>query len=392
MTIKCPHCGEICESDGDIPVGQHIECPFCANRFCYGKDSDSLGEVSKGEVSSEVTPEANKVEMRFCGHCGAKISPTASFCPRCGRNVLAKEDWSVGAKIDTEKAKADVASSGGEPVAEVNVSDLGKFQKLLYFLGLSLLLSVISLIVGCIDVKEYYFVGTGGAFVLGVAFLGIDIWLYAAVMQRKSWARKSFIVFTLLCAVGFVLGIQSSVDGNLIVAVLNVAELLITLYCMYLCFTKEVVAVFKPDSELNDARAVVNTLHCFGYWFACGLVFVVSIVWVRCYDGTDAWVRDCTEAAVAGSSSAREDLIANLAEQLEQQDVEYPGETATELVDAEIRDKNPNRNTRSSNSEPLKFARSSGLKILGKIAVGIAALIGALNVKFKNFLSKLKNE
>ena len=51
MTIKCPYCGEICESDSDIPVGQHIECPFCANKFHYG-DGGSVGNVGTSAVET----------------------------------------------------------------------------------------------------------------------------------------------------------------------------------------------------------------------------------------------------------------------------------------------------------------------------------------------------
>ena len=384
MTIKCPHCGEICESDGDIPVGQHIECPFCANQFYYGKDTENLGDVS-----SAATLEANKEEMRFCGQCGAKISSTVSFCPRCGRNVLAQGHTAV-------EAKAEAVSSGDVTIAEAKGTGPEKFQKLLHFIKVSLILSAISAIIRCLDVKEYYFLGRGGAFVLGTAFLGIQIWLYVAVMQRKSWARKSFIVFTLMLAVFFVLGLQSGGGDNPIVIGLEVIENLIGLYCVYLCFAKEVVSVFKPDSELNDARAVVNTMHCFGYWIAFGLVIVVSIVWAFCHDGTDDWERDCEKAAVAGSSSAREKLIVLWAGRLEDQDLEDPVEIATELVDATIGEKSTKDektdSRHTSHSRPPTTWIILGGKILGKIAVGLAALIGVLNTKFKDFFSKLKNE
>ena len=384
MTIKCPHCGEICESDGDIPVGQHIECPFCANQFYYGKDTENLGDVS-----SAATLEANKEEMRFCGQCGAKISSTVSFCPRCGRNVLAQGHTAV-------EAKAEAVSSGDVTIAEAKGTGPEKFQKLLHFIKVSLILSAISAIISCLDVKEYYLLGRTGTFVLGAAFFGIQIWLYLEVMQRKSWARKSFIVLTLLWAVLFVLGLQSGGGDNPIVIGLGVIENLISLYCVYLCFAKEVVDVFKPDLELSDARAVVNTLHCIGYWLALGLFIVVSIAWVICHDGTDNWERDCREAAVAGSSSAREALIDCLVGQLVQQDIEDPVETATEYVDAYIKEKS------TKDGKPYSYPTSNsrlpatgiifGAKILGKIAVGLAALIGVLNTKFKDFFSKLKNE
>ncbi len=81
MTLRCPYCGEICESDGEIPVGQHVECPFCANSFSYEGDAGEIG------VRSEVTPEMKNAEIKSCGQCGTEIPPTASFCPRCGTPV-----------------------------------------------------------------------------------------------------------------------------------------------------------------------------------------------------------------------------------------------------------------------------------------------------------------
>ena len=36
MNITCPLCGKTCESDVEISVGQHVQCPFCDKTFAYG--------------------------------------------------------------------------------------------------------------------------------------------------------------------------------------------------------------------------------------------------------------------------------------------------------------------------------------------------------------------
>lgn len=35
MLMRCPGCGETCETDADIAVGQHVVCPFCEVKFAY---------------------------------------------------------------------------------------------------------------------------------------------------------------------------------------------------------------------------------------------------------------------------------------------------------------------------------------------------------------------
>lgn len=220
MTIKCPHCGEICEFDSEIAVGQHIECPFCAKKFYFGQDTDSLGNLPDEDRSSGATSDPNK-ETRFCGHCGMKIPTTASFCPKCGsKNAYAGNDKMID-------AKSVAVSSGVEPVAETKDVNPEKFQKLLNFMKLFLGLSAISTIISCIDIRESYILGRAGLFVVGAAFWGVEIWLYVAVMHLKSWARKSFIVYALLGTGLFLCGIQASSANNPIIVALDVAMCLI---------------------------------------------------------------------------------------------------------------------------------------------------------------------
>lgn len=377
MIIKCPHCGEICESDSEIAVGQHIECPFCAKKFTYGQDTDSLGNLPNEDRLSRTTSES-KEETRFCGHCGAKISVTASFCPKCGSK---NAHVGNGKMID---AKSVAVSSGVEPVAETKDVKPGKFQKLLNFMKLFLGLSAISTIISCIDIRESYTLGSVGSFVTGAAFWGVEIWLYVAVMNLKSWARKSFIVYTLLGTVLFLFGIQVGGNDNLVVTGLDVARLLITLYCVYLLFTKELVAVFKPDSELTDARAVANMIHCIGYWLAFGLIILVDLVWALLHDGTDDWAKDCLEAAVAGSSSAREELIVYVANQSEDQDIEDVIESVDTCIRAQSPKSHSSGSTRIRVPAGVYYSAGKGIgKIAGKIVVALAAFICGFWAKFK---------
>lgn len=36
IVITCPHCGESCETEMELQVGQRIQCPFCDGKFEYG--------------------------------------------------------------------------------------------------------------------------------------------------------------------------------------------------------------------------------------------------------------------------------------------------------------------------------------------------------------------
>jgi len=380
MTIKCPHCGEICESDVEIQVGQHVECPFCANKFYYGMDTGDLMNSSDEDAPSIATPEADKIEIRFCGQCGTKIPAMASFCPGCGRAVLVEEDKVSEATAETDST-VETDTSVIEPTGEVGSASHGYFQRLLQLIVLTLVLSVISKIICCIDIRECYGLGRTGLILFEGASLGIQIWLYVALKQLKSWARKSLIVFNLFGAASFVLGIGSGFE-NLFVFLLSIAVCLIDLYCVYLCFQEDVVAVFKPDSELNDARAVVNTMHCFGFWFAEGLMIVACVIWMFLYRGTEAWVRDCSAAAVAGSSSARESLIDFVANQLSDEEYADPVEAATERIDSYIKKLRPTpSHTYSKAPRPIHILWV--LKFLGKVGVALAAIIGGFFAKTK---------
>ena len=50
MQITCPRCGNACEIDGAISVGQHLLCPYCSHKFSY---SDVGQEAKKPKTKEE---------------------------------------------------------------------------------------------------------------------------------------------------------------------------------------------------------------------------------------------------------------------------------------------------------------------------------------------------
>lgn len=338
IKVTCPFCGSSAEVDAVLTAGQHVICPYCERKFAYGVGNATngmsvdtqhqqlvnvscphcgtvyaveqskcgvhaichacnkefvVGQMDKSVSVAEKAPDVGEGTFKFCAKCGAKMSADASFCPKCGKNVL------EATERPTNVGQFEVQH---RPTT-------GKLQNLFNLIRLSLVLSGITLLVSLFDVREYYSLGRMGTFVIYAAFLGMGVWLYVVVIQLKSWARKTYIVLTLIGVLLYICGIMSAADGNLFVAVLNFVSQLIDIYCVCLFFTKEVALAFEPDSKLTDARAVVNMMYCIGYWVANGLVIIAGIVWGIAYNGTDDWNSDCKEAAVAGSASAREDLI-----------------------------------------------------------------------------------
>ncbi len=62
MTIRCPLCGGACESDEEIPLGEHLDCPFCGNGFTYGPECLSNG-VGRAQRESSALPETRLPKM-----------------------------------------------------------------------------------------------------------------------------------------------------------------------------------------------------------------------------------------------------------------------------------------------------------------------------------------
>ena len=48
MQITCPSCGNACEVDGDVLVGQQLLCPFCSHKFSYsGLEQEAMNPNTK---------------------------------------------------------------------------------------------------------------------------------------------------------------------------------------------------------------------------------------------------------------------------------------------------------------------------------------------------------
>lgn len=38
LVFNCPHCGEQCETEEEMQIGQHVVCPYCERKFSYGEE------------------------------------------------------------------------------------------------------------------------------------------------------------------------------------------------------------------------------------------------------------------------------------------------------------------------------------------------------------------
>ena len=358
--VTCPFCGSSMEVDVALTAGQHVVCPYCEKKFTCGEGvamddnvTDAqrqttvnvscphcgtdyevdqsecggnaicqvcnkefvIGQMEKSEPVAGNDAELEKGNVKFCGNCGMKMQMDALFCPCCGQKVVGENEPTANvAKVGELKKNAaeklqKLSSVITRFLPERSAGSSGRLKKLLALIILGLVLDGIALLVSLLDVKEYYALGRMGTFVVMAAFIGIGVWLCVAVAQLKSWARKTYIILTLIGVLLYICGIKSAADGNLLVTVLGFARHLIAIYCVCLCFAKEVVAAFEPDSKLSDTRAVLNTIHCIGYLAATLLLWIVTIAWRFIYHGTPNWAVDCEQAAVAGSSCARADFI-----------------------------------------------------------------------------------
>ena len=47
MQMKCPYCEEVCETDFEPVIGQHLICPYCGEKFSY---PDNAKECESAKV------------------------------------------------------------------------------------------------------------------------------------------------------------------------------------------------------------------------------------------------------------------------------------------------------------------------------------------------------
>ena len=367
MTLTCPLCGAEMESDVGMAIGQHVLCPFCEQKFTYRGE----GAPNADDADAPVSESANEGDKpdRFCWKCGAEVPPDSAFCPGCGQDLRTADRAATEAK-ETNQSEGITDSS------QKKWSSAGKFQRMIYLLWVSVAIGALSTLAGCFDVREHYQLGQAGNFIFGFGFLAIQAWLIRALMRRKSWARKALIVLT---GLSVMLTFFGGSDMTL-AAILDLASLAIVGYCVYLCFTKEFVRAFTPDSRAQGANAIVNRMDCILF---AGAFFLWCVFGSICYGvrhGTEPWLVDCFAAMMEGSSSAREEMINLSVNVCAEEGLEAPVGLVSKHLDKYIKE-NRFRETKSSTSDFSKLNPGKiylGWKALKVIGIGIAAIFAFL--------------
>ena len=217
-----------------------------------------------------------------------------------------------------------------------------KFKSLIVLVWLGFAIDLISAAIGCFDVREYYSSGQCGCLVFQLLGLLLSVWLNIALMRRKSWARKAVIVLTIILYFAVFLlspflewltyrlelsmgqeshfSLFESLSGSLlgdnpVIGVLDDISGLLSLYCLYLCLSKEVVSVFLMDWKACGTKKIVNWLHGFVWWSSGILLLIGGMFFNVCHKDMEQWKADCVEAAVAGSKSARKEFIDKMVEE-----------------------------------------------------------------------------
>ena len=401
VNVSCPHCGTVYEVE-QSEYGSSAICQACNKEFV-------IGQMEMNEAAAENTSDEVQKDVKFCSECGAKMPAEAAFCPKCGKEVRAEDKKGIETK--SAEVSNDVKHYGEGQCSNPETwqdmfsrikeqwsnSGNGKLRKLLSLLWLSAIVSALSLITGCFIVKEYYHLGQVGYFIVRAGFLAVQAWLYIAIMHRKSWARKTFMVLTPTVALLSLYEFELS-----FATLLDVGSQIIGLYCVYLCFDKEIVGVFLPDSMSRGLQATVNRHHFIAYLATMFAWLLIGGIWVDARYGSDDWGEDCTKAMLDGSSAAKEQVIEFLSAMLEEQGYDYSDEQAREMVD-EVISANSLLNNGSNDidyrkvvrsmkgrgalvtARAIKFGGLAVLKVIGLIAAGISALVGG-------FLSKQEKD
>lgn len=226
-------------------------------------------------------------------------------------------------------------------------------KMLVVLLWVSILLEVISMSFGCFDLREYYGQGRCAYIVSYTCFALMDIWLAMAITRRKNWARKSYIVMTvLLIALWTMVVCFSSEDyasGNsLVVGAIDAINNAVSLICCGLLFTKKVRVAFGQGVAFEGSKAIANVCHCLLYWFVYVMIWVGFVVQMLVHYGSEEHVSDCKKAAILGSVSARDALVETVkekyvAEMMDEDKVREKEKEAEKFVDEFIENNKPPR-------------------------------------------------
>lgn len=325
MILTCPHCGEKCETNEVIDVGQQVQCPFCTEVF----------EYAEGESAQSVPHQG----VKFCSSCGTQMALEARFCPNCGREVNAEQPPQHEAQPTQEPTSQPTAA----PVSR------SPFEKLLLGEKVVIGLACVSALVSFCTPIDYYDLGRSGTFIVNLFMLGLFVWLYKALVSKESWTRLTFIVYAALI-VGFS-ALSFSSSELTPAGFFNGLASLALAYCVFLCFSPEVKSLFPPVVQPDEAMRSRARQRCQFFWGAFVAMIIIAVVIARNHRGSPEWREDCRKAAVAGSESAREDLVNVFAEELMETGDLSPNEAFGYAV-YQVEEYAP-RQTKNSNSKDL---------------------------------------
>ena len=351
MILTCPHCDEKCECSEALEVGQQIQCPFCNEVFEYASEAP--------------VQESSHQGVKFCASCGTQMALEARFCPNCGREVNAEQPPQQEAQPTQEPTSQPAAA----PVVR------SPFDKLLLGVKVAIGLACVSALVSLGYPIDYYDLGRSGTFIVNLFMLGLFVWLYKALASKESWTRLSFIVYAALIVGLSALSFSSSeltaagfFDG--------LASLALA-YCVFLCFSPEVKSLFPPVVQPDETMRSRARQRCQFFWGAFVAMIITAFVIASNHEGSQEWIEDCRKAAVAGSESAREDLVNVFAEDLMGTGDCSPNE-AFEYAVAQVEELAP-RQTRNSNSKELpKPTKPIHWVRIAKILVLVGGFLGGL--------------
>lgn len=193
-------------------------------------------------------------ESTFCSSCGAQLPEGAAFCGSCGQKVS-----------NASECNASPCETAPTPAA----SD--SFKNLMYVIWASIGISALSGLIGIFDVREYY---SCGRFLYAIICFGplvLTTWLACAIANRENWARVTFIILGILGVSLLLYGLlepsDGQNDGNAFVAILDLASLVLDIYCAVMLFTKGIARQFHK-SDNGKERACT-------FWGLLALCFVL---------------------------------------------------------------------------------------------------------------------
>lgn len=64
MQLQCPHCKQVCETEQELAVGQHVICPFCNVKFAYQPPQGTMRSATPNLSTPVLFPQKNEILER----------------------------------------------------------------------------------------------------------------------------------------------------------------------------------------------------------------------------------------------------------------------------------------------------------------------------------------